>query len=286
MSYGSIFAELQNKNAFYGLLTQSPTATGWAKQPKLTLLFDSTRDGWTGPAFHQKCDGQGPTVSVCRTQDGTVCGGFTQVNWGSPNGAYQPDPSAFLFRLKFRGTAAPYRSGVGNRSHDVYCNNDYGPTFGGHDLILFRSNSFQGSYAYHNTSHYQYPPDPLTVGTGYPLTGGYQQMIQAGGQTYRVEVYSLQPYSDDQPAPVPALPKKDDDDELPLLWSGFTVEPECSAAACEALRRGISRLVNVHDEMGPVNIALVGPVGSGKSSLIRSVESALKGELEPIEQVR
>ena len=130
MSYGSIFAEPENKNAFYGLLTQSPTATGWAKRPKLTLLFDSTRDGWTGPVFHQKCDGQGPTVSVCRTQNGTVCGGFTQVNWGSPNGAYQKDPSAFLFRLKLRGTAAPYRSGVGKRSHDVYCNTNYGPTFG------------------------------------------------------------------------------------------------------------------------------------------------------------
>ncbi|KAH3817510.1 hypothetical protein DPMN_119048 [Dreissena polymorpha] len=64
--------------------------------PKIfTLLYKITRDGCNATTFHQKCDNQGPTVTVLYNQQGSVYGGYASANWNSP-GAYIQDGNAFL----------------------------------------------------------------------------------------------------------------------------------------------------------------------------------------------
>ncbi|EOD19721.1 hypothetical protein EMIHUDRAFT_242707 [Emiliania huxleyi CCMP1516] len=180
---GTILTARDNKKAFYSLLRQS-SQPGWRKKPKLQLLFDSSRDGWNCPTFHQKCDNRGPTVSVCQMQDGTVCGGFTQTDWRSSGNYVSSAGSAFLFRLKYRGQPAPYRANS-TGSNDLMDSSSYGPTFGGgQDLMLFYNNNYTSSNGGINMNSYSYPYDPLTGGS-YPLTGGYSQMTQPGNN-YRV----------------------------------------------------------------------------------------------------
>uniref|UniRef100_UPI0037E79E60 interferon-induced protein 44-like n=1 Tax=Semicossyphus pulcher TaxID=241346 RepID=UPI0037E79E60 len=63
---------------------------------KLQLLFKASTHGFTGAAFHQRCDTRTPTVSVGYNVSGHVFGGYTKQPF-SQSGQYVPDDTAFLF---------------------------------------------------------------------------------------------------------------------------------------------------------------------------------------------
>ena len=89
--------------------------------PSLTLSRSpsAVRDGWTAGDFHSKCDGKGATLTLVRSKEGYVFGGYTAVPWSSPwfgygtcvrvcvsvcthvcvSSAFKPDPHAFLFTI-------------------------------------------------------------------------------------------------------------------------------------------------------------------------------------------
>lgn len=65
-----------------------------------TLLYRASRDGWKYADFHSRCDGKGATVTLFRTDDGRVCGGYTSQNWEAPSSSfYKTDAKAFVFSL-------------------------------------------------------------------------------------------------------------------------------------------------------------------------------------------
>ncbi|KAJ0065772.1 hypothetical protein NL108_018194 [Boleophthalmus pectinirostris] len=66
---------------------------------KLKLLFKASIHGFTGAAFHQRCDGRGPSISVGYNSSGYVFGGYTNVSF-TQAGNYVSDPMAFLFTFK------------------------------------------------------------------------------------------------------------------------------------------------------------------------------------------
>jgi hypothetical protein len=106
------------------------------------LIYRASRDGYTAKAFHQCCDGCFPTMTVIRSKDGSIFGGFTSIPWGSTN-EDKTDTLAFLFTLKNPHRIKPtkysiHEQGVG---FAVSHNPKEGPTFGsvrhgGFDLFL------------------------------------------------------------------------------------------------------------------------------------------------------
>lgn len=50
---------------------------------KYKLLYRSSRDGLTGKAFHERCNYQGPTITIVKPGEtnGRVFGGYTSANW-------------------------------------------------------------------------------------------------------------------------------------------------------------------------------------------------------------
>ncbi|KAK5599522.1 hypothetical protein CRENBAI_019962 [Crenichthys baileyi] len=80
---------------------------------KLKLLYKATVHGFTGAAFHQRCDNQSPTVSVGYNTSGYVFGGYTRKPF-SQSGQWVNDDQAFLFSFtggrlqKYPVTSAPY----------------------------------------------------------------------------------------------------------------------------------------------------------------------------------
>ncbi|KAK7938258.1 hypothetical protein WMY93_001584 [Mugilogobius chulae] len=66
---------------------------------KLTLLFKASIHGFTGAAFHQRCDTRGPSVSVGYNSSGHVFGGYTNAPF-CQSGQFVNDPKAFLFTFK------------------------------------------------------------------------------------------------------------------------------------------------------------------------------------------
>ncbi|XP_026200966.1 interferon-induced protein 44-like [Anabas testudineus] len=65
---------------------------------KLQLLYKASIHGFTGAAFHQRCDTRSPTVSVGYNNSGYVFGGYTKQPF-SQSGQYVFDDQAFLFTI-------------------------------------------------------------------------------------------------------------------------------------------------------------------------------------------
>ncbi|KAG0259769.1 hypothetical protein BG011_002380 [Mortierella polycephala] len=151
-------------------------------QSKLTLQYRATRDGFDAASFHLACDQRGPTLTVVRTDNGAVFGGFNSSSWSShPSGVYSTSRTNFLFTLKSRD--CPTRENVlfsikGNGNAAAYNKADYGPTFGvGHDLFL-------------GTNCNLTCLSSSTLSSSYHAPGAYASTL-AGSSFFRVQEYEV-----------------------------------------------------------------------------------------------
>ena len=100
----------------------------------LTLIYQASRDGFSGYSFHSKVDGKINTLTIIKVGK-NIFGGFTNQDW-SGNGAYKNDSNAFLFSL-VNSFNISIKMNVIKSEYAIYANNYYGPTFGsGHDFTL------------------------------------------------------------------------------------------------------------------------------------------------------
>ncbi|WAR31267.1 hypothetical protein MAR_033809 [Mya arenaria] len=110
-----------------------------------TLIHSIFRDGCSPATFHQRCDNQGPTVTVLYNTQGSVFGGYTSVSF-SRDSFYDyrqvQDNAAFLFQLYVDGKATANKFPVNDKNNAVYDGNDRGPSFGekGADFSTFTGN--------------------------------------------------------------------------------------------------------------------------------------------------
>ena len=159
----------------------------WIGKPShFRLLYKISRDGCSVQTFHQKCDGQGPTVTVLYNTNNTIYGGYLSQSWNS-NSAYINDISAFLFRLQYNGSSNPLKFAVSNAANAGYGHSNYGPTFGGgHDI-----HTFSGTI---NKSGNHFPLNGYVYGLGnaYDLNGQNSSTITNDSlQVTDLEVYKV-----------------------------------------------------------------------------------------------
>ncbi|XP_038157878.1 interferon-induced protein 44-like isoform X4 [Cyprinodon tularosa] len=119
---------------------------------KLKLLYKATVHGFTGAAFHQRCDNRSPTVSVGYNASGYVCGGYTSQAF-SQSEVYVSDSRAFLFNFT-GGKLNKYP--VNSPSHAVRMIGNCGPCFGDSLVLVCGSKpvicSNTGVHYYFNTA--------------------------------------------------------------------------------------------------------------------------------------
>ncbi|XP_038157879.1 interferon-induced protein 44-like isoform X5 [Cyprinodon tularosa] len=102
---------------------------------KLKLLYKATVHGFTGAAFHQRCDKQSPTVSVGYNASGYVFGGYTSQSF-SQSEVYVSDSRAFLFSFT-GGKLRKYP--VISTPHAVRMIGTSGPYFGKSLVLVYGS---------------------------------------------------------------------------------------------------------------------------------------------------
>ncbi|XP_029179236.2 uncharacterized protein LOC114977880 [Acropora millepora] len=103
------------------------------------LLYRASRDGFSAAAFHEKCDGHSPTLTVVLGSNGSLCGGFSDQPWRSdiPRGKYTPSDRAFLFTLINCDSVPPSKFDVTHSKYATLHHPSYGPMFGaGADLCI------------------------------------------------------------------------------------------------------------------------------------------------------
>ena len=133
------------------------------------LLYRATRDGFAASSFHSKCDNIPKTITVVKSRNGNIFGGYTYVCWDQ-SGDYKTDNNAFIFSL-INLQNSPIKIACSPGQNSIFCHSSYGPTFGnpdGLDLYIANNpNSNNQSYSnltysymhpnyYNNPNYYQY----------------------------------------------------------------------------------------------------------------------------------
>ncbi|TNV78940.1 hypothetical protein FGO68_gene17340 [Halteria grandinella] len=96
------------------------------------LLYRGTISTFAAAEFHKLCDNRSKTLTIVRTTEGIIVGGYTSQFWNSTS-SYKVDPTAWVFNLD-QPNIFKVKPGGNNA---IYANNDRGPTFGcGHILYI------------------------------------------------------------------------------------------------------------------------------------------------------
>ncbi|XP_032809655.1 interferon-induced protein 44-like [Petromyzon marinus] len=209
----------------------------------LRRLYQGSVDGFTASAFHTKCNGQGPTVTVAYNSKGFIFGGYCSQSLTS-RGSYIDDKLACLFRLEEPNNSATFVAKIKSSSSAFYDASSYGPTFGGgHDMHFLPTD---GSNKLTFTAN---------IGTSYDATN--ENILGNDNTLQELEVYILEEMK-----------------LLPDPWRSveWTIETR------EHLLKDIRGYVPVDCETHP-RILLLGHVGSGKSSFVNSIDAVFSGHV-------
>jgi len=147
------------------------------------LLYQATRDSFSASAFHSKCNGIYGTLSIVKSRNGYIFGGYTQADW-SGYWNYKYDSNAFLFSL-INGYNTSVKMPIIYPSYAIYASDYYGPTFGsGYSLyIADQADINRNSYSYLYGSIYQIPS--FVSDANAFLAGSYSFSVDD------IEVYSV-----------------------------------------------------------------------------------------------
>jgi hypothetical protein len=101
-----------------------------------SLLYRATRDGFQSTQFHQLCDHIPNTLTIIKSTNGNIFGGFVSQTWDGRINTYKNDDKAFLFSLKNLENRKE-KMPLNNFINTIYCASNMGPTFGsGHDISI------------------------------------------------------------------------------------------------------------------------------------------------------
>ena len=149
----------------------------FSEKIEFSLIYVASVDGFTSSVFHEKCDNQGPTLTVIKSTSGTfLFGGYTPISWNSSN-SYLEDDSLKCFIFTISSNCLNYaKKQIITKGKAIYCHPSYGPTFGsGHDLYIANSSN-ASTNSYHRYSNYG---------------DGYLKIAPDNFQTVEIEVFKI-----------------------------------------------------------------------------------------------
>jgi len=150
---------------------------------KFKLLYRGSKDGFTGDAFHKKCDEFKPTITIIKSNHNKVFGGYSDMSWTSTNN-YKATANSWIFSLDAK---EKYKQKANQSHYGVYCYSSYGPTFGGGHDIYIANNCNTGNPCYSNYG-YTFETKDLAYSTSQAqshLAGSYNFKVE------EIEVFHL-----------------------------------------------------------------------------------------------
>ncbi|XP_078309375.1 interferon-induced protein 44-like [Crassostrea virginica] len=235
----------------------------WIGRPcHFRLLYKISRNGCSAQTFHQKCDAQGPTVTVLYNTNNTIFGGYLSQSWNS-SGDYINDPGAFLFRLQYNGSSNPVKFAISNAASAGYGHSIYGPTFGsGHDI-----HTFNGTI---NKSGNYFPLNGYVnrIGNSYNLKNQNSNTITNDSlQVTDLKVYSV----------IDGDEQHIQQTSMDTPWREHT---EWTEEKMKEIKENLIAYKPVSEtNVTAANILLLGQIGAGKSSFFNSINSIFRGKI-------
>ncbi|XP_065837944.1 uncharacterized protein [Oscarella lobularis] len=129
------------------------------------LIYRGTRDGFSASSFHTFCDNKGRTITLIKSVEDCIFGGYSDVSWTSRNG-YIQSTNAFLFAFVSNGLGTtPFHGRVfQNSANAMYDYSLFGPTFGGGFDLHIATDSNSNSNSNMNWGNTYELPDGYTFG--------------------------------------------------------------------------------------------------------------------------
>lgn len=185
----SIIGELRiveglSKDSFLSRLEQSKLKNllGIAK---VRHLYRASEDGFQASVFHQKCDNIPNTLTVIKSQNGFVFGGFTTKTWDGR--WFKKDDDAFLFSL-INEENKPEKFNVDfcESAYAICCAANFGPVFGAAHTICIYDDSNQNSF---NFTHLGENNTYVTKGKSDDYLAGSRNFVVKDIEVYQVEEF-------------------------------------------------------------------------------------------------
>ena len=155
-----------------------------------SLLYRGSRDGFRSYDFHYHCDDKPNTLTLVKSTNGNIFGGFTRAEWKS-TGSFEQDNSAFLFSLVNKeNNLLLFEKKFSSDNYDlsICFSSKCGPIFGGGQDICISDSSNTNTDSYSNLGYTYTHPE-------YPYESERAKTILAGTyyfQIEEIEVYEFQ----------------------------------------------------------------------------------------------
>lgn len=104
----------------------------FTKQQKFQLLYRASDDGFSSASFHQKCDGIKNKLTIIKSLNGNIFGGYTGAAWDCKG--YISDTKSFIFSLINKSNSS-FKAKCTDNQYAICGNSSYGPIFGIHPVI-------------------------------------------------------------------------------------------------------------------------------------------------------
>jgi hypothetical protein len=158
---------------------------------KSELLYRGSRDGFTPPAMHSKCDDRANLVSIIQSNTNYIFGAYTSVPWNSTS-AWITDPNAFIHSIRRNGISKTDKFMIKpNVSRAFFGSAQRGgdSIFYYKDIIVYNQSNTTVRSTCNLGCHYQLP-EGTTAGSAEAinfLAGNHNQWL-----TTEIEVYQIQ----------------------------------------------------------------------------------------------
>jgi hypothetical protein len=145
---------------------------------KLELIFRMSENGTKANDFHKYCDNKGPTLTLVKTTENKIFGGFTPLNWKSEKESFIDDDNfTFIFSLDLKKKFHL----LDKKKEAIYCEEDSGPCFGDSDFCLYENMKNGVTFA-NNSCNFLHDNNLELVG---------EKGESANFQTEELEIYKL-----------------------------------------------------------------------------------------------
>lgn len=105
------------------------------------LIYRASEHGEDAEDFHERCDEIDGTLTIIKTKEGNIFGGYTSLSWDPEDEAEKKDEDAFVFSLNLEKLY--FESG--KNGYSIFCDKSKGPCFVGMFSVqesFFRNKSY------------------------------------------------------------------------------------------------------------------------------------------------
>ena len=167
--FGNISVNNFDSSILHTNIKKQETIINWIREKtnknfiRFEKIFIMNKNGSSSKDFHKYCDNNGPTLTLIKTINNKIFGGFTPLNWDiSGVDKIDENNQTFIFTL----SSMKKYDMINKDKSAICCNREYGPSFGASDFCILSNMKKGETYANEVTNFLSNNNLELTGGEG------------------------------------------------------------------------------------------------------------------------